>query len=113
MRAFSTRALQARGYTVHEASSGVHALEVMEEVEGEIDLVVSDVVMPEMDGPTLLSELRKVRPDLKIIFVSGYAEEAFEKHLAEGEKFHFLPKPFSLKQLATKVKEVLDGSEVL
>lgn len=113
VRAFSARALQARGYTVHEASSGVHALEVMDGVEGEIDLVVSDVVMPEMDGPTLLGELRKVRPDLKIIFVSGYAEEAFEKHLAEGEKFHFLPKPFSLKQLATKVKEVLDGSEVL
>ena len=113
VRAFSARALQARGYTVHEASSGVHALEVMETVEGKIDLVVSDVVMPEMDGPTLLGELRKVRPDLKIIFVSGYAEEAFEKHLAEGEKFHFLPKPFSLKQLATKVKEVLDGSEVL
>lgn len=113
VRAFSARALQARGYTVHEASSGVHALDVMSEVEGKIDLVVSDVVMPEMDGPTLLSELRKVRPELKIIFVSGYAEEAFEKHLAEGEKFHFLPKPFSLKQLATKVKEVLDGSEVV
>ena len=108
VRAFSVRALQARGYTVHEASSGVHALEVMQEVDGEIDLVVSDVVMPEMDGPTLLTELRKARPDLKIIFVSGYAEEAFEKHLAADEEFAFLSKPFSLKQLATKVKEVLE-----
>lgn len=111
VRAFSARALQARGYTVYEASSGTHALEVMEEVGGKIDIVVSDVVMPEMDGPTLLGELRKVRPDLKIIFVSGYAEEAFEKHLAEGETFAFLPKPFSLKQLATKVKEVLDSTD--
>ncbi|MEM8796676.1 MAG: response regulator [Pseudomonadota bacterium] len=111
VRAFSARALQARGHTVHEAASGVEALEVMEEVGGEIDLVVSDVVMPEMDGPTLLTELRKMRPDLKIIFVSGYAEEAFEKHLAEDEAFAFLPKPFSLKQLATKVKEVLDGTD--
>jgi len=111
VRAFSARALQARGYTVHEASSGTHALEVMKEVGGEIDLVVSDVVMPEMDGPTLLSELRKVHPNLKIIFVSGYAEEAFEKHLAAGEKFTFLPKPFSLKQLVTKVKEVLENAD--
>lgn len=111
VRAFSARALQARGYTVHEASSGAHALEVMEEVGATIDLVVSDVVMPEMDGPTLLGELRKVHPNLKIIFVSGYAEEAFEKHLAAGEKFAFLPKPFSLKQLAIKVKEVLENSE--
>lgn len=111
VRAFSTRALRARGYTVHEASSGTHALEVMDEVGGEIDLVVSDVVMPEMDGPTLLSELRKVHPNLKIIFVSGYAEEAFEKHLAAGEKFTFLPKPFSLKELVTKVKEVLENAD--
>ena len=111
VRAFSARALQGRGYTVHEASSGTHALEVMQEVGSVIDLVVSDVVMPEMDGPTLLNELRKVHPKLKIIFVSGYAEEAFEKHLTEGEEFAFLPKPFSLKQLATKVKEVLETAE--
>ena len=107
VRAFSARALTSRGYTVHEASTGTEALEVMEETGGSIDLVVSDVVMPEMDGPTLLKELRRKRPDLKIIFVSGYAEEAFRKNLPENEKFNFLPKPFSLKQLATTVKETL------
>ncbi|MEM8812629.1 MAG: ATP-binding protein [Pseudomonadota bacterium] len=107
VRAFAARALTSRGYTVHEASSGADALDVMEETDGAVDLVVSDVVMPEMDGPSLLRELRKTRPDLKIIFVSGYAEEAFSKNLPENEKFHFLPKPFSLKQLATTVKEVL------
>ena len=74
---------------------------------GEVDLVVSDVVMPEMDGPTLLKELRKRNPDLKIIFVSGYAEEAFEKNLPEGEQFAFLPKPFTLKQLVAAVKETM------
>ena len=79
----------------------------MEQTGGTIDLVVSDVVMPELDGPSLLRELRKTRPNLKIIFVSGYAEEAFAKNLPEGEIFHFLPKPFSLKQLATAVKEAL------
>ncbi|WP_346894610.1 cell cycle histidine kinase CckA [uncultured Roseibium sp.] len=109
VRAFAARALASRGYTVHEASSGTEALEVMEETDGEIDLVVSDVVMPEMDGPTLLVELRKTRPDLKIIFVSGYAEDAFEENLPENEKFFFLPKPFTLKQLATTVKEVLSS----
>ena len=107
VRAFASRALVSRGYTVHEASTGAEALLVMEETGGTIDLVVSDVVMPEMDGPSLLRELRKQRPDLKIIFVSGYAEDAFAKNLPEGEHFHFLPKPFSLKQLATAVKEAL------
>ncbi len=107
VRAFAARALTSRGYTVHEASSGAEALEIMEETDGEVDLVVSDVVMPEMDGPTLLRELRKTQPDLKIIFVSGYAEDAFEKNLPENEKFSFLPKPFTLKQLATMVKDVL------
>jgi len=107
VRAFAARALASRGYKVHEAGSGVEALEVMKEAGGKIDLVVSDVVMPELDGPSLLRELRKTRPDLKIIFISGYAEDAFKKNLPEGEDFHFLPKPFSLKQLAIAVKETL------
>jgi two-component system cell cycle sensor histidine kinase/response regulator CckA len=102
-------ALTSRGYTVHEASSGVEALEVYHELDGKVDIVVSDVVMPEMDGPTLLRELRKLQPDIKFIFVSGYAEDAFARNLPADAKFGFLPKPFSLKQLATVVKEVLDG----
>ena len=76
---------------------------------GKVDLVVSDVVMPEMDGPTLLKELRKRNPDLKIIFVSGYAEDAFEKNLPQGEQFAFLPKPFTLKQLVAAVKETMSA----
>ncbi len=107
VRAFAARALTSRGYTVDVAASGTEALEVMKTIEGQVDLVVSDVVMPEMDGPSLLRELRKTQPDLKIIFVSGYAEDAFKKNLPEGETFAFLPKPFSLKQLATAVKETL------
>ncbi|MGB3391197.1 MAG: response regulator, partial [Pseudaminobacter sp.] len=102
------RALTSRGYTVHEASSGVEALEVYHELEGRVDVVVSDVVMPEMDGPTLLGELRKLQPDIKFIFVSGYAEDAFARNLPADAQFGFLPKPFSLKQLATVVKEVLE-----
>lgn len=108
VRAFAARALASRGYNVHEASSGAEALELIDEVDEEIDLVVSDVVMPEMDGPTMLGELRKVRPHIKVIFMSGYAEEAFRKNLPDNEEFGFLPKPFSLKQLAVKIKEMLD-----
>src|SRR6185437_15971092 len=75
--------------------------------DGAGDLVVSDVVMPEMDGPTLLKMMRSRSPDLKIIFVSGYAEDAFEKSLPENEQFAFLPKPFTLTQLVAAVKETM------
>lgn len=102
------RILEARGYEVHEAGNGVEALEVLEELGGKVDIIVSDVVMPEMDGPTLLRELRKDYPDMKFIFVSGYAEDAFARNLPADAKFGFLPKPFSLKQLATAVREMLD-----
>ena len=103
------RMLETRGYTVHEAGSGVEALDIMQELDGAVDIVVSDVVMPEMDGPSLLRELRKSYPDLKFIFVSGYAEDAFARNLPADAKFGFLPKPFSLKQLAEAVREMLDS----
>ena len=106
VRAFGVRALGSRGYTVLEAASGVEALEVVEREKGKIDLIVSDVVMPEMDGPTMFKELRKRGVKAKVIFVSGYAEEAFAKNLPEGE-FGFLPKPFTLKQLIETVKQSL------
>ncbi|RWA86114.1 cell cycle histidine kinase CckA [Mesorhizobium sp.] len=109
VRMGGVRALNSRGYTVHEASSGVEALEVFEALGGKVDIVVSDVVMPEMDGPTLLGELRKRQPDIKFVFVSGYAEDAFAKNLPADAHFGFLPKPFSLKQLATIVKDVLES----
>lgn len=105
------RMLETRGYTVHEAGSGTEALDIMEELEGKVDIVVSDVVMPEMDGPSLLRELRKTYPDLKFIFVSGYAEDAFARNLPADAKFGFLPKPFSLKQLAVAVREMLDRKD--
>jgi two-component system cell cycle sensor histidine kinase/response regulator CckA len=109
LRALNARGLASRGYTVLQAGNGVEAIEVLEKSEGKIDLVVSDVVMPEMDGPTLLKELRKRNPALKIIFVSGYAEDAFEKSLPKGEQFAFLPKPFTLRQLVAAVKETMGG----
>ncbi len=107
VRAFAVRALTSRGYTVLEADSGEAGLEVLEDDKDGFELILSDVVMPEMDGPTMLKELRKRGIKTKIIFMSGYAEDAFEKNLEGASDFAFLQKPFSLKQLVEKVKDVM------
>jgi two-component system, cell cycle sensor histidine kinase and response regulator CckA len=104
VRSFASRALASRGYTVLEADSGLEALKVVEAAEGKIDLIVSDVIMPEMDGPTMLTELNRRGLAARVIFVSGYADDAFAKNLPEGQEFQFLPKPFTLKQLIEAVK---------
>lgn len=106
VRTFSERALTNKGYEVLTADSGESALEVMERQDNKsIDLLVTDVVMPNMDGPTLAQRMRQTSPNLKIIFMSGYTEDKLKDHMGEG--IFFLPKPFTLKQLAAKVKEVL------
>ncbi|MEA2990375.1 MAG: two-component system, cell cycle sensor histidine kinase and response regulator CckA [Alphaproteobacteria bacterium] len=107
LRVLNARGLKSRGYDVIEAGNGVEAIDALERQGGNVDLVVSDVMMPEMDGPTLFKELRKRHPDLKIIFVSGYAEDAFQKSLPDPDKYDFLPKPFTLKQLVAQVKETM------
>jgi two-component system, cell cycle sensor histidine kinase and response regulator CckA len=109
VRSFAARALGQRGYHVLEATTGTEALEMFTSYNGDVDLVVSDVVMPEMDGPTLMKHLRSERPDVKIIFISGYAEDAFRRNLSDKEDFMFLQKPFDLKELAAAVKAALQG----
>ncbi|MFG1400809.1 hybrid sensor histidine kinase/response regulator [Xanthobacter sediminis] len=111
VRAFASRALSARGYEVLTAASGVEALELLAKGGQPVDLVISDVVMPEMDGPSLLKELRARDPAMKVIFISGYAEEAFARNLPPSEHFAFLPKPFSLKQLVAAVNTAMRGGE--
>ncbi|MDB5506661.1 MAG: CckA [Devosia sp.] len=113
VRAFSARALKVTGYEVFEAASGEEALEILDELNDQIDLMISDVVMPEMDGPHLLIEIRKRLPDLKVIFVSGYAEESVRKDIEDDRSVEFLPKPYSLDQINTKVKDVLNGVSTL
>jgi two-component system, cell cycle sensor histidine kinase and response regulator CckA len=107
VRAFALRALQSRGYTVVEADSGESGLEAIENDADGFELILSDVVMPEMDGPTMLAEIRKRGIKTKFIFMSGYAEDAFERNLENPDDFAFLQKPFSLKQLLEKVKDVM------
>jgi two-component system cell cycle sensor histidine kinase/response regulator CckA len=109
VRLFSARALRNKGYKVLEAKSGEQALEMIQEGKEAIDLVITDVVMPRMDGPGLIKHLREIHPDMKVIFISGYTEDAFRKRLDHDADIHFLPKPFTLKQLAGKVKEVMSA----
>ena len=118
VRLFGARALRNKGYSVVEAKDGAGALEVLNgvvdgmatTVDGEkIDLLSTDVVMPGVDGPTLVREVRQRYPELKVIFISGYTEDTFRDKLGAGEEVEFLSKPFTLQQLAGKVKEVMDG----
>ncbi|SLN76830.1 hybrid sensor histidine kinase/response regulator [Oceanibacterium hippocampi] len=110
VRLFAARALKNKGYEVLTADSGESALEVVRSHQGHIDLLVSDVVMPQMDGPTLVSHVLHEYPAIKVIFISGYAEDTFRRSFdVELEDIDFLPKPFSLEELAGKVKEVMES----
>jgi two-component system cell cycle sensor histidine kinase/response regulator CckA len=109
VRVFSSRALRNKGYVVLEARNGEEALTVLAKENGKIDLLISDVVMPQMDGPTMMAKVHAQWPQMKAIFISGYTEDKFRDQLKAGEVVHFLGKPFTLKQLAAKVKGVLVG----
>ena len=109
VRSFAARALRMRGYNVLEAASGEEALDIVRAGEIKIDLLITDVVMPNMDGPTLVRHVKGLKPEMAVIFMSGYAEEAFRRNDEKAEDLHFLPKPFGLKQLAAKVKDVLSS----
>ena len=107
VRMFGSRALRNKGYTVLEAANGEEALEVINSTDKQIDLIVTDVVMPGMDGHTLVQFVRQEMPDMKVILISGFAENVIPGGIQPDSSFHFLPKPFSLKDLAAKVKGVL------
>ncbi len=108
VRMFGARALKNKGYNVLEASNGEEALEVINNgSDQKIDLIISDVVMPGMDGHTLVQLVRHEMPDIKIILMSGYSEEVFADNVERDPGIHFLTKPFSLKDLAGKVKDVM------
>jgi len=109
VRSFAARALQLRGYTVLEAASGEEALEILQDESLHVDVMLSDVIMPGLDGPAWVREARKTRGDVKVIFMSGYAEDAFAGGDSGIPKSSFLPKPFTLTELTQRVKDVLDG----
>jgi two-component system cell cycle sensor histidine kinase/response regulator CckA len=113
VRAVAERALVRQGYDVITASDGEEGLETLVrtyEDGGKFDLVVSDVVMPTMDGPTMAREIRALRPELPFLFMSGYAEETLRREI-DIPNMHFLPKPFSVQQIVSAVEGVLRGGE--
>ncbi|MBR1480089.1 MAG: response regulator, partial [Alphaproteobacteria bacterium] len=105
VRMFSARVLRDKGYKVLEATCGEDALKIAEKEK--FDLLVTDVIMPKMDGPTLSKILKSKFKKLDTIFISGYAESTFRQDVDRNLDIHFLQKPFTLKDLAGKVKEVL------
>ncbi|MCH2093770.1 MAG: ATP-binding protein [Rhodobacteraceae bacterium] len=103
VRAFAARALRLRGYTVIEAENAEAALEALEDPRLKVDVFVTDVVMPGLDGPTWVQQALKSRPDTKVIFVSGYAEDVFKNGQVPVDDAVFLQKPFSLMELTETV----------
>jgi CheY-like chemotaxis protein len=113
VRQASRQFLVQSGYHVLEATDGEDALRVSRDYHGPIQLMISNVVMPGMGGPKLAEHLADERPDMKVLFVSGYAENTVLRHGKIDVVSRFLQKPFSLKALARKVREVLDASASL
>jgi two-component system cell cycle sensor histidine kinase/response regulator CckA len=104
VRAFASRALRMRGYTVIEAENAEEALKTLEDGSLTVDVFVTDVVMPGMDGPTWVHEALKQRPQTRVVFVSGYAEESLTETRERIPNSVFLPKPFSLSELTATVQ---------
>jgi two-component system, cell cycle sensor histidine kinase and response regulator CckA len=109
VRAFASRALKLRGYTVFEAECAEDALELLKDDELHIDIFVTDVIMPGLDGPSWVREALKQRPGTAVVFVSGYAEDVFSDGRPPVPNAVFLPKPFSLSELTATVQNRLDG----
>jgi CheY-like chemotaxis protein len=112
VRDLALRLLNQQGYKVLEAANGEEALRVVQEHAGEkIHLLLTDVVMPQMGGKELANRLKLLRPDVKVLYTSGYTDDAIVHHGVLEPGTHFLQKPFSPKTLSHKVREVLDREE--
>src|SRR6185436_3870655 len=109
VRGIAAQLLASCGYSVMEAGDGEKALEIIKDNAGNIDLLISDVVMPGMDGPALLKAARPWLAKTRVMSISGYAERDLAKTLEEERSISFLPKPFTLRQLAERVKQELNA----
>jgi CheY-like chemotaxis protein len=109
VRAVVREILEMNGYHVLEARHGAEAIEISERHRGPIHLMVTDVVMPQMSGRELTQRLLPVRPDMRVLYMSGYTDDAIVRHGVLGAGMAFLSKPFTPDALAMKVREVLDS----
>lgn len=103
------RVLESSGYTVHTAANGGEALLICEHIGGSIQLIITDIVMPEMSGRELTDRLSKICPNMKALYMSGYTKNAIVHNGVLDKDTNFISKPFSLPALTAKVREVLDG----
>ena len=107
VREYAARALKAYGYRVISTASAVEALTICERGDPRIEMVLSDVVMPQMSGPDLVDRLRTMQPEIKALFMSGYTENVVIHHGMRGESEQFIQKPFAPEDLARKARELL------
>jgi CheY-like chemotaxis protein len=108
VRSFTCETLQSLGYQVYEAPDGIEALEVINAIDQRIDLLISDVIMPRMSGKELASKVTEKLPDTKVLFTSGYSDSQIAHDGVLKSGLNFLQKPYSIKKLATKVRQVLE-----
>jgi len=108
VRAVTCEMLKRFGFTVYDAADGITALQIAEQLTGRVDLLVTDVVMPDINGRDLASRFQKTRPELKVLYMSGYTDDAVVRHGILQEGIAYLQKPFTPKSLVRKVREVLD-----
>ena len=104
--------LTSSGYVVLEAATPYAALSTFGQLGGQVDLLLTDVVMPGMSGTELAARMRDAQPELRVLFASGYTDDVVMRHGVEQERFAFIEKPFSPDRLLRKVRDVLDGSPV-
>jgi len=113
VRTFASSALKELGYNVFEASNGKKAINLIKEEDLKPNLLITDIVMPEMNGKELVEKLKVLLPEMKIIYTSGYTDSYIAKQGILNESVHFIQKPFSLKQFAEKIREVLETDDLL
>ncbi|HEX9019866.1 MAG TPA: ATP-binding protein [Nitrospirota bacterium] len=109
VRALTTSALKDAGYAIIEAADGEEAIKKFSEQKDDIHLAILDVIMPKRNGKVVFDAIKKMRPDVKALFISGYTADILQKQLILGSRMYFLSKPVSVSELLTKVREVLDG----